>query len=109
MGSLEVDRRGGLPQRSGATQDRPLVDLNLVTPARSAAILFVHRGRAAVTAALAFHAVRSAIEMGADKVATDLDDPSLTHVGFRRSDGDRHVVRWNDAQAPNIQSIEAIA
>jgi hypothetical protein len=62
---------------------------------------------ATVNAALAFHAVRSAIEMGAAKVATDLDDPSLTQVGFRRSDGVSHVIDWNDAQAPNTQSIKA--
>jgi hypothetical protein len=60
-----------------------------------------------VNAALAYHAVRSAIEMGAEQVATDLDDPFLTQVGFRRSDGASQVVHWNATQAPHTQSIAA--
>jgi len=57
---------------------------------------------ATVAAALAFHAVRSAVEMGVARIVSDVDDPALDQIGFRREHGTSRVVHWRDVRAPNM-------
>lgn len=59
----------------------------------------------AVAAALAFHAVRSAVELGAGTVVSDLDDPALDQVGFRADGGGgSRSVDWRGVRTPDVRS-----
>ncbi|WP_337060827.1 hypothetical protein [Kineococcus sp. G2] len=61
-----------------------------------------------VAAALAYHAVREAVEAGAESVSSALDDPvargALEEVGFRRGDSSAEVsVTWREVRRPDLR------
>ncbi|WP_049821357.1 hypothetical protein [Kineococcus radiotolerans] len=56
-----------------------------------------------VAAALAYHAVRDAIESGAETVSSTLDDPALKKVGFRRHGSGYLSLSWRDVQIPDLR------
>ncbi|WP_432489439.1 hypothetical protein [Kineococcus sp. SYSU DK018] len=61
-----------------------------------------------VAAALAYHAVREAVEAGAQSVSSALDDPvargALEEVGFQRGDGSTELsVTWREVRRPDLR------
>ena len=66
-------------------------------------VLEVVRGTpATVAAALAFHAVRGAVEAGAGAVVTALDDSALDEIGFHPHGGGGRVVGWDEVRPPDV-------
>lgn len=80
-----VDNPRGEPFVGHAVVSRERADAHAGS-ARLEVLEVVPGTSSAVTAALAFNAARGAIEAGASTVFTDLDDPALHQVGFRRDE-----------------------
>ena len=76
---------------------------NAMELARLEVLEVVHATPGAVAAALAYHAVRYAIESGAETVISTLDDPALEQVGFRRHGSAYRSLSWRGVQIPDLR------
>ncbi|MEJ5946904.1 hypothetical protein WDZ17_16540 [Pseudokineococcus basanitobsidens] len=77
-------------------------------PARLEVLEVVPGTPPTVAAALAYAAVRDAVEAGAAAVTSDLDDLVLDEVGLRREEGsESRSVTWQDVQKPVVRRSSA--
>ncbi|ABS03762.1 hypothetical protein Krad_2281 [Kineococcus radiotolerans SRS30216 = ATCC BAA-149] len=76
---------------------------NGTQPARLEVLEIVPGTPGTVAAALVYHAVRDAIESGAETVSSTLDDPALEKVGFRRHGSGYLSLSWRDVQIPDLR------
>ncbi|MCI2237223.1 hypothetical protein MO973_04070 [Paenibacillus sp. TRM 82003] len=77
-------------------------------PARLEVLQVVPGTPGTVSAALAYHAVREAVEAGAQSVSSTLGDPvarpALEEVGFRRGDSSAELsVTWREVRRPDLR------
>ncbi|GAB3598261.1 hypothetical protein GCM10027586_00170 [Kineococcus gypseus] len=72
-------------------------------PARLAVLQLVPGTPGTVAAALTYHAVHEAVEAGAQRITSTVDDPALEQVGFHRTGGAAEVsVSWHEVRRPDL-------
>lgn len=100
-----VDNSRGEPFVGHAVVARPSADEagDGGQPARLEVLEVVPGTPGTVAAALAYHAVRDAIESGAQTIFSALDDPALEEVGFRRDGSTYLSLTSRDVQIPDLR------
>ncbi len=99
-----VDGRRGGPFVGHAVVARPDDDGSAAWsgPARQRTLEVVPGTPPAVTTALAYHAVRDAIEAGADTIISGLDLRAVSDIGFRADAEGSWSVTWRDVRTPDF-------
>lgn len=104
-----VDNRQGEPFVGHAAVSSPSPDGPETGRAGLEVLEVVPGTSATVTAALAYNALRNAVEAGATTITTDLDDPVLDKIGFRHEPGHARSVVWRDLDRPIVRRRGVLA